>query len=71
MFLTVLGLLGTGLVQGALDLEAAGNSPATSLMRGLGQGMAVAAAVLSLMIVALLVRDRLRSRTDRADRGRH
>lgn len=70
MFLTVLGLLGTGLVRGALDLEVTGRSPATSLVRGLGQGMAVAAAVLSLVILALLVRDRLRSRAAPVDRGR-
>ena len=62
MFLAVLGLLVTGVVRAAWDLEVAGSSPATSFMRGMGQGVAGAAAVLSLLLVALLVRDRLRSR---------
>ena len=62
MFLAVLGLLGTGVVRAALDLEVAGSSPATSFLRGMGQGAAGAAAVLCLLVVALLVRDRLRSR---------
>lgn len=62
MFLAVMGLLGTGLVRAALDLEVTGSSPATSFMRGMGQGMAGAAAVLSLLLVVLLVRDRIRAR---------
>jgi hypothetical protein len=61
MLVAVLGLLGTGLVRGALDLEVAGASPATSFIRGMGQGMAATAAALSLLLVVLL-RDRLRSR---------
>jgi hypothetical protein len=62
MFLAVLGLLGTGVVRGALDLEVAGVSRAASFIRGMGQGMAATAAALALLLVWLLVRDRLRSR---------
>jgi len=62
MFLAMFGLLGTGVVRAALDLEVAGSSPASSLLRGMGQGMAVTAATLSLLLVVLLVRDRLRAR---------
>lgn len=61
LFLTVIGLFGTGVVRGVLDLEVAGTSPATSFLRGMGQGAAGAAAVLTLLLVVLLVRDRLRS----------
>ncbi len=60
MFAAVFALLGTGVVRAALDLEVAGSTPATSFVRGMGQGMAVTAAVLSLLLVALLVRDRFR-----------
>lgn len=62
MFLAVMGLLGTGMIRGALDLETTGTSPASSFVRGMGQGMAGAAAVLSLLLVALLIRDRMHSR---------
>lgn len=62
MFFAVLGLLGTGVVRAALGLEVAGTSPGASFVRGMGQGMAATAAVLCLLLVVLLVRDRLRSR---------
>jgi hypothetical protein len=62
MFLAVVGLLGTGVVRAALDLEVAGSSPTSSFMRGMGQGMAATAAVLCVVLVVLLVRDRVRSR---------
>lgn len=62
MFYAVLGLLGTGVVRAGLDLEVVGSSPAASFVRGMGQGMTVAAVALCLLLVVLLVRDQLRSR---------
>ena len=62
MFFVMLGLLGTGVVRAGLDLEVVGSSPAASFIRGMGQGMTAAAVALCLLLVALLVRDRLRPR---------
>ena len=62
MFVAVVALLGTGVARGALDLEAAADTAAASFVKGMGQGMAGTAAVLCLLLVVLLVRDRLRSR---------
>jgi hypothetical protein len=62
MFLVVVGLLGTGLIRAALDHEVTGTSLAASLLRGMGEGMAVTAAALSLLLALLLVRDRRRPR---------
>lgn len=62
MFAAVLGVLGTGVVRAALDLETAGGSAATSFLRGMGQGMAATAVVLCLLLLVLVVRDARRSR---------
>lgn len=62
LFLAVIGLLGTGVVRAALDLEVSGDSIGASFLRGMGQGAAATAAVLSLLVVVMLVRDRFRSR---------
>lgn len=60
LFIAVIGLLGTGLLNAGLDLEAGGSSATASFLRGAGQGASVTAAVLSLVVVALLIRERRR-----------
>lgn len=62
-FFAVLGLLGTGVVRAASDLEGAGTSAGASFVRGMGQGMAAAAVALVVLLAVLLVRDRLRARS--------
>lgn len=62
MLSVVFALLGTGVARAAFDLEVVRSSPATSFLRGFGQGMAATAAALSLLLVVLLIRDQLRSR---------
>jgi hypothetical protein len=61
-FVAVLGLLGTGVVRAATDLEVAGTTAGTSFVRGMGQGMAFAALVLVVLLAVLVLRDRRRSR---------
>lgn len=62
LWVAVMGLLGTGVVRAALDLEVAGTSMAASFLRGMGQGAAATSGLLVVVLVGLLARDAIRTR---------
>lgn len=61
LFGVVLGLLGTGVLRAALDLEVTGNSFSSSFLRGMGQGAAFAGAVLLVILIVRVIIERTRA----------